>query len=216
MLFSSILHNLIQFVPSIGFHGATSCSLVSELAGTGLARAGMGTGRAPSWSQPCGLRPLWSRSCRPSRPRPLTPRETPGGDGSGPVGLGGLCPRCGPGLSPRAACWTQVFLNDACRRAGDGGRRCGASQGRQPAAGPPLAGTAPCLPPPPPHPSVLSGVQGHLKTRSHRNVGIRPVAIPACVGPQVRSHCFLFGGTPSRGYPAPLPHPLGSSGQSVS
>lgn len=67
-----------------------------------------------------------------------------------PCGLGGPVSRCGPGLSPRAACWTQVFLNDACRRAGDGGRRCGASQGRQLAAGPPLAGTAPCLPPPPP------------------------------------------------------------------
>lgn len=32
MLFSIILHNLIQFVPSIGFHGDTSCSLVKELA----------------------------------------------------------------------------------------------------------------------------------------------------------------------------------------
>lgn len=37
MLFSIILHNLIQFVPSIDFHGDTSCSFLRELA---EARAG--------------------------------------------------------------------------------------------------------------------------------------------------------------------------------
>lgn len=42
---------------------------------------------------------------------------------------------------------------------------------------------------PHPHPSVLSGARGHLKTQ---NVGITPVVIPPCVAPQVRESLLAF------------------------